>query len=77
MHIDVSFIGLLHDHVQYVMIKVGVLNAGQAFTLPNGPYGKQGMLHVVLRDRVSGQSIVSATTHLKAKSGQVICLLPH
>jgi hypothetical protein len=29
------------------------------------------MLHVLLRDRRSGQHILAATTHLKAKGGQV------
>ena len=44
---------------------------GQAFGLSNGPSGKQGMLHVVLRDRVSGQKVIFAGTHLKAKAGEV------
>ncbi len=44
---------------------------GQAFGLSNGPTGKQGMLHVVLRDRVSGQKVIFAGTHLKAKAGEV------
>ena len=30
------------------------------------------MLHALLKDRVSGQSILAATTHLKAKRGQVL-----
>ncbi|CAL8468539.1 g8079 [Coccomyxa elongata] len=43
---------------------------GQAFGLSNGPSGKQGMLHVVLRDHVSGQKVIFAGTHLKAKAGE-------
>lgn len=45
--------------------------AGQPFNTAGGPSGKQGMLHVLLRDRRSGQRILAATTHLKAKGGQV------
>ena len=46
-------------------------HAGQPFSVTGGPPAKQGMLHVLLKDRLSGQSILAATTHLKAKRGQV------
>ena len=47
-------------------------SAGQPFYVASGGLiGKQGMLHVLLRDRRSGQRILVATTHLKAKGGQV------
>ena len=49
------------------------MRAGQPFSVAGGPPGKQGMLHALLRDRLSGRSILAATTHLKAKRGQV-CL---
>jgi hypothetical protein len=45
--------------------------AGQPFALAGGANGKQGMLHAVLKDRLAGRDLVTATTHLKAKAGQV------
>ena len=44
---------------------------GQPFALAGGANGKQGMLHAVLKDRLAGRDLVAATTHLKAKAGQV------
>ena len=46
-------------------------SAGQPFALAGGANGKQGMLHAVLKDRLAGRDLVAATTHLKAKAGQV------
>lgn len=45
---------------------------GLPFSTANGPSGKQGMLQVLLRDRLSGQKVIFAGTHLKAKAGEVI-----
>ena len=45
---------------------------GQPFSLANGFPGKQGMLQVLLRDRLSGQKVIFAGTHLKAKAGEVM-----
>ena len=45
--------------------------AGQPFEMARGVNGKQGMLHAVLHDRHADCAIVAATTHLKAKAGQV------
>jgi hypothetical protein len=50
---------------------------GQPFSLAGGPSGKHGMLHVVLKDRLSGQTVIFASTHLKAKGGEVCNRILH
>ncbi len=50
---------------------VCLCTAGQPFAVAGGPNGKQGMLHATLRDKLASCAIVAATTHLKAKAGQV------
>ncbi len=45
---------------------------GLPFSIANGPSGKQGMLQVLLRDRLSGRHVIFAGTHLKAKAGEVL-----
>ena len=53
-----------------------VADVGQPFAVAGGLNGKQGMLLAVLRDMLAGCAVVAATTHLKAKAGQV-GWLPH
>ena len=48
-----------------------VAGVGQPFAVAGGLNGKQGMLLAVLRDMLAGCAVVAATTHLKAKAGQV------
>ena len=48
-----------------------VADVGQPFAVAGGLNGKQGMLLAVFRDMLAGRAVVAATTHLKAKAGQV------
>ena len=48
-----------------------VADAGQPFAVTGGQNGKQGMLLAVFRDMLAGCDVIAATTHLKAKAGQV------
>ena len=48
-----------------------VADVGQPFAVAGGLNGKQGMLLAVFRDMLAGCAVVAATTHLKAKAGQV------
>ena len=48
-----------------------VADVGQPFAVAGGLNGKQGMLLAVFRDMLAGCAVIAATTHLKAKAGQV------
>ena len=48
-----------------------VADVGQPFAVAGALNGKQGMLLAVFRDMLAGCAVIAATTHLKAKAGQV------